>query len=144
MDDSKTKKINYFMSFALAVFVSYSCYSIIFQAKIRNKPNKQALSLIMKNSSLGDFRENFMAKYLKYGTEELIAIEPDEATLKIRMPGELGASDWMLYVQFDDEKITAMRMRKHDGIHSFHKPKETPADVGEEMRLFGGMDKKMP
>ena len=43
-------------------------------------------------------------------------------------PLEFGAGNWALAVEFDGDQVTAVRIRKGDGLQEFHHPVEAPPD----------------
>lgn len=43
-------------------------------------------------------------------------------------PYEFGAQSWVLVLDFQGERVTALRVRTHDGFADFQRPAEAPAD----------------
>lgn len=46
----------------------------------------------------------------------------------VRMPSEVRATDWMLLIDFEQDRVSQVRMRTSDGMDIVHKPKEAPPD----------------
>ena len=52
-------------------------------------------------------------------------------------PLEFGAGNWVLAIEFQDDQVSAVRVRKGDGLQEFHHPVEAPLD---KVRSMGGSD----
>ena len=52
-------------------------------------------------------------------------------------PLEFGAGNWVLAIEFRGEQVSAIRIRKGDGLQDFHHPVEAPPD---KVRSTGGSD----
>ena len=49
-------------------------------------------------------------------------------------PYEFGAQGWVLVIEFQGERVTALRVRTHDGLKDFQRPETAPVDkVGRSM-----------
>jgi hypothetical protein len=54
--------------------------------------------------------------------------EVEDAMWLASAPYEFGAQSWVLVVEFQDNRLTALRVRTHDGFKDFQRPAEAPAD----------------
>jgi hypothetical protein len=43
-------------------------------------------------------------------------------------PYEFGAGNWVLAIEFQGDQVSAVRVRKGDGLQEFHHPVEAPPD----------------
>ena len=43
-------------------------------------------------------------------------------------PYEFGAQSWVLAIEFEGERVSALRVRTHDGFKDFQRPAEAPPD----------------
>lgn len=43
-------------------------------------------------------------------------------------PLEFGAGNWVLAIEFQGDRVSAVRVRKGDGLQEFHHPVEAPPD----------------
>ena len=46
-------------------------------------------------------------------------------------PLEFGARNWVLAIEFQDDQVSAIRVRKGDGLQEFHHPVEAPPDKAQ-------------
>jgi hypothetical protein len=52
----------------------------------------------------------------------------DDATWLASAPYEFGAQSWVLVIDFQGERVSALRVRTHDGFADFQRPTEAPLD----------------
>ena len=110
----------------LVIVIPVLIYFNVFHTKIQNGPNRQALSVMMQNLSIDDSKEDFDKIYEKYKTDKLNLYKSEGNQWYVRMPIEFGATDWILLVDFKNDKITGIKIRISDDI-IFH-PKDAPED----------------
>jgi hypothetical protein len=92
----------------------------------RNTPNRAALLEIREGIHIGDGYESALRSYWQHAAKDLNLYADSPKTWAVSMPFEIGATDWVLYVDFSDGKVSAMRVRTSNGPP----PNEAPADVG--------------
>ena len=52
-------------------------------------------------------------------------------------PYEFGAGNWVLAIEFEGDRVSAVRVRKGDGLQDFHHPVEAPPDKVRSTTGFG-------
>ncbi len=52
----------------------------------------------------------------------------EDAIWTASAPYEFGAQSWVLVIEFQGERVTALRVRTHDGFKDFQRPVEAPVD----------------
>lgn len=79
---------------------------------------------------IGDTRQRVAEVFHQYKSDRTILYnDPQTPVWEIRMPFEFGASDWVLYVEFDhEEKLSASGIRTSDGPYS--KLQDSIEDLG--------------
>lgn len=105
----------------LGAFLGYT----IFDNRIVNLKNKKALVAIMDNLLLGDEKVKVREIYNQYKTNTLELVELENSWL-IRMPHEFGATDWVVWIGFENNKIISLKIRLSDSKEM--KPKNSPPD----------------
>ena len=95
-----------------------------------NASSKEALSQMHENIQLGDSQEAVWASINSLKTDKCsVRTNAFQDTWEVGMPWELGAGDWMLFVQFGSHRmVSAVAFRTSDGIYL--KPKGAPEDKG--------------
>lgn len=110
--------------------IAYICYEIFFGASVNNAQSKDALRRIHQEISIGASPTDVALIYERNKTERTqLRTDIFERTWEIRMPFEFGATDPILYIQFNsDGGVSAVAMRTSDGIH--HEPPSNYPDKG--------------
>ncbi|MFC1703331.1 hypothetical protein ACFL1E_00915 [Candidatus Omnitrophota bacterium] len=104
----------------------------LFLNKILNQDDKKALITIMENLQIGDEKERVENIFSRHRTDALELKKSEdyegweENQWLIQMPVEFGATDWILWIEFVDEKVASLKIRLHDSKDL--KPKGTPPD----------------
>jgi hypothetical protein len=95
-----------------------------------NAPNRIALTAIHRDIALGDTYEAAQETFYRHRTNatKLLVLEPQ--LLRVNTPLELGARNWVLLVEFEDGKVSAVRMRESDFAST--SPKIPPPPGGPE------------
>ena len=106
-------------------------WSLFFQPALLNRDSKIALAAMHQDILLSASQDEVSSIYKRFKTNRThIKTDVFRETWEIGMPFELGASDWILYVQFDGNcRVSAVAIRTSDGSH--WRPLESPADKGE-------------
>ena len=91
-----------------------------------NASNRAALLKIREQLSVGDGYEKTLKTYWQYASPDLRLYSGSPQMWSISMPSEFGASDWVLYLDFSDGKVSAIRVRTSDGP----RPSAAPNDLG--------------
>jgi hypothetical protein len=99
-------------------------------ARTLNASSKEALSQMHENIQIGDSQEAVRASINSLKTDRIsVRTNAFQDTWEVSMPRELGAGDWMLFVQFGSNRmVLAVALRTSDGIYL--KPKGAPEDKG--------------
>lgn len=103
---------------------------MLYEDRVLNISSKHALRQMHEEISLGATHDHVVRTYERLKTDRTtIDCEVLRNTCTIGMPLEFGSSDWMLYVQFaDDRTVSCVAMRTSDGAH--FKPRSLPNDKG--------------
>jgi hypothetical protein len=91
----------------------------------KNASNRAAMIKIRDEIHLGDGYENVLRSYWLYAPKDLRLDTGSPKTWTVSMPHEFSAGDWVLWVEFADGKVSAVRVRTSDGPA----PSDAPADV---------------
>ncbi len=110
--------------------ILYLVWHMLFEASINNRLSKEAVAKMHNEIALADSVERVTSIYEKTKTfRNTIRTDVFKNTWVIGMPFEFGASDWILYIQYDmQNKVSSVAMRTSDGMHS--KPANSPKDKG--------------
>ncbi|MCM3872563.1 MAG: hypothetical protein ND895_17915 [Pyrinomonadaceae bacterium] len=81
---------------------------------------------IREEIHLGYSYESALRSYWLHAPKDLRLDAGSSKTWTVSMPGEFAARDWVLWVEFADGKVSAVRVRTSDGPP----PTDAPADVG--------------
>jgi hypothetical protein len=100
----------------------------VFRTHKSNEPHRTALLQIRDAVSMGASHTDVLGAYWQHRTDSLRLFANGPAGWVITMPMELGASDWKLFVEFQDGRVTAVRVRTTDGPP----PKDGPKDKQRE------------
>jgi hypothetical protein len=98
----------------------------------RNAPNRAALLKIRGKLQVGDSYEKTLRAYWRNASCDLRLNAESAETWSVVMPFEIGASDWVMYVDFSDGKVSSIRVRTSDG--------PTPGDGPEDVTTPGISD----
>jgi hypothetical protein len=91
-----------------------------------NAANRQAILQIHSGVAVGADRETVLQAFWSSRTHDLRLDVDNPDRWLVSMPGEFGASDWTLIVEFHVGKVSALRVRTADGP----RPQNGPADKG--------------
>lgn len=120
---------HFFMPFILIGIFLLFCISGLFFGRwhFQNAKNRTALMKIRENIKHGDSLETVLLNYSKFRTDEIELNQLKENFWLVEMPGEFGATDWRLFISFEQKKVAAIYFRNSDG----NKPEDAPNDVGD-------------
>jgi len=109
--------------------IAWIAVDTFFGASLRNAPSKDALRRIHQEINIGLSQDDVFAIYARNKTGRTrLRTTIFQDTWDISMPFEFGATDPILYVQFDSAaKVSAVAMRTSDGIHL-----EPPSDYQDK------------
>lgn len=110
------------------VWVKGFWFTEVFRTHKSNELHRTALLQIRDAVSVGASHADVLAAYWKHRTDELRLHAESPTGWGIRMPLELGASDWNLFIEFQNGRVTAVRVRTSDGPP----PKDGPKDKQKE------------
>ena len=104
---------------------------MLFGARYLNTSSKEALRRMHEELNVGFSKDEVLSVYERNKTARTKFVTDSwKDTWDISMPFEFGATDWVLYVQFDcSAKVTSLVMRTSDGIHN--RPRSSPQDKGD-------------
>jgi hypothetical protein len=100
---------------ALCVIVWASIFTFVFHTHKRNAPHREALLQIRDAVSMGASRDDVLAAYWRFRSNALTLRQETATDWLISMPLEFGARDWLLLIEFRDDRVTAVRVRTSDG-----------------------------
>jgi hypothetical protein len=109
--------------------ISINCflfYIYFVQPKSLNIENKKVISAIMNELDIGDTKQDVKNVFEKLKTDTLKLSQGRDEWL-INMPLEFGATDWVLRIGFENDRITYLKMETSDGPTGI-KPKGAPKD----------------
>lgn len=123
--------IEILISVLLVGVIGYLGWRVAFEPRYQNQSSRQALEKLHENLRLGDSQQRILELYSQFQTDRTRLRKDTHANVwEIGMPFELGAGDWILYIEFDDSKrLSAAVFRTSDGI--FRRPRNSPEDIGE-------------
>ena len=102
-------------------------YFTVFDAKLRNRASHIALAAIMQDLTPGDSQTRVREVYAARRIDRLMLLESSPESWSIGMPGEFGASDWILYLDFEAQKLIRLRMRNSNSTAL--PPSDVPPDI---------------
>jgi hypothetical protein len=91
-----------------------------------NTQKREAMLKVREEIHIGDGYESALRSYWLHGSKDLRLDAGSPKTWTVSMPREFPARDWVLWVEFADGKVSAVRVRTSDGPP----PSDAPADVG--------------
>jgi len=96
----------------------------LFHTHQSNERNRTALLHFSNSLKIGDSHFEVLSAYWGHRTDDLrIFVEGSDFWL-VRMPRELGTSEWILFIEFVNNKVSKLRVRTTDGLP----PKNGPND----------------
>ena len=98
-----------------ALWIRGFWFTEIFHTSKRNEPNRAALIKIREAINVGASHAHVLAAYWSNRTDELKLFADRPTDWIIGMPSEFGASDRRLHIEFQDGKVTVIKMRTSDG-----------------------------
>lgn len=91
----------------------------------KNTPNRAALLKMREEIQIGDGYEAVLKSFWQHTTRDLRLDAGGPQTWTVSMPYELAARNWVMYVEFSNGKVSALKVRTSDGP----RPHDAPADV---------------
>jgi len=95
-----------------------------FHSHESNEPNRAALLRVRGAIDIGASHGEVLAAYWQHRVDQLRLSADSYAEWSISMPLEFGTSDWKLRIEFQDGKVSAVRVRTSDGPS----PSDGPTD----------------
>jgi len=125
----KFKRSHTIISIIIVLAVGYYGWWIfasgdVFHSSKRNEPNRVALLQLYEAIGIGESYSEALSAYWQHRTDDLRLSAEKSSAWSVRMPLEFGASDWTLLVEFQDGRVSAVRVRMSDGPS----PKDGPTD----------------
>jgi hypothetical protein len=96
----------------------------VFHSSRRNAPNRAALRQVYEAVPVGALYAEVLAAYWQHRSDDLRLFADRPTEWAITMPVEFGASDWKLSLEFQEGRVSAIRIRTSDGPP----PKDGPKD----------------
>ena len=112
------------------VWVKGFWFTEVFRTHKSNAPHRIALLQIQDTVALGASHADVLAAYWQHRTDSLRLFADRPAAWVITMPLEFGASDWKLLIEFQDGRVTAVRVRTAEGPPPKDGPKDKQKDAG--------------
>jgi len=92
-----------------------------------NAGSRTALINLQQSVNIGDSHDSVLKAYWQHSSVPL-TLNPTKPELwTVSMPHEIFATDWLLYIEFVDGKVSAVRVRTSDGP----RPSNAPEDKGK-------------
>lgn len=107
-----------------AIWVKAFWFTEVFRTHKSNEPHRAALVQIQDAVALGASHADVLAAYWRHRTDSLRLFADRPTDWVISMPLEFGASDWKLLIEFENGRVTTVRVRTADGPP----PKDGPKD----------------
>ena len=102
----------------------------VFQLPKRNAPNRAGLLQVYDAIRVGASHSEVLSAYWQHRTDSLRLSADTPAVWVIEMPLEFGASDWTLRIEFQDERVSAVRVRTSNGPPPDDGPKDKQKNAG--------------
>jgi hypothetical protein len=102
----------------------------MFHSSKRNAPNRAALLQVYETIGVGASHSEVLSAYWQHRTGDLRLFADKPAEWVVAMPLEFGASDWKLVVEFQDGRVSAVRVRTSDGPPPKDGPKDKQTNAG--------------
>lgn len=112
------------------VWVKGFWFTEVFRTHKSNEPHRTALLQIQDAVALGASHAEVLAVYWQHRTDSLRLFADRPTGWVITMPLEFGASDLKLLVEFQDDRVSAVRVRTSDGPPPKDGPKDKQKDAG--------------
>ena len=124
----KHKRIFTFAGLLLIAYFSWLSFfsGDFFFPHSKNHPNRVAMLKIREDIHLGAGYENVLKSYWQHASRDLRLYSGSPETWTVSMPHELGARNWVLFIEFAEGKVSGMKVRTSDGPHAHG----APPDVG--------------
>jgi hypothetical protein len=106
------------------VWVRWFWFADVFRTHKSNGPQRAAILQIRDAVALDTAYSEVLAAYWEHRTDSLRLFADSATNWVITMPFEFGANDWNLRIEFEDGKVSAVRVRTSDGPP----PKDGPTD----------------
>jgi hypothetical protein len=87
----------------------------VFHSSQQNASHRAALVRIHEAVSVGSSHSDVLSAYWQSRTDSLRLIADTPSEWVITMPLEFGATDWKLVIDFQNDKVSAVRVRTSDG-----------------------------
>ncbi len=123
----KAKRWKSWLLGALFAAIPFVVIRSTFTTHYHNEANRNALATLHGSIAPEDTRGQVLADYYENRTDDLRLHCDEPAECIIGMPGELGATDWNLRIEFCQGRVFAVRMRSTNGP----KPNAGPDDKVE-------------
>ena len=130
----KRLKLSYFVVMVVLVLVAGNAFWVTFRSgdvfftHTQNAPNRTALLQLRDAIDLGASYSEVLAAYWRLRTIYLRLGVEDPATWVVSTPLEFLVTNWEMFIEFRDGKVTAVRIRTAKG----NPPKDGPTDKQEQ------------
>ena len=105
-------------------------FTEVLRTHTSNEPHRTALVQIQDAVALGASHADVLAAYWQHRTDSLRLFADSPADWVITMPLEFGAYDWKLLIEFQDARVSAVRVRTSDGPPPKDGPRDKQKDGG--------------
>ena len=102
----------------------------VFHSFTRNAPNRAVLLQVYEAVSVGASHSEVLSAYWQRRTDDLRLFADRPTDWIVTIPLEFGASDWKLLIEFQDGRVSAVRVRTSDGPPPKDGPKDKQKDLG--------------
>jgi hypothetical protein len=97
---------------------------------IPNRNAREELRRFYESLSLGDEQSEVRNRFAASRFKDLRLVELEPTGWEVCSPNEFGSTNWILYIKFQDGKISSTYVRMADSVK--RKPQGSPADRRKE------------
>ncbi|MDB6110800.1 MAG: hypothetical protein JWR69_2550 [Pedosphaera sp.] len=102
----------------------------VFHSPERKVHNRAMLLQLYETVGVGASQPEVLSAYWQHRTDDLRLIADQPTNWAVTMPSELGASDWRLRIEFQEGRVSAVRVRTSDGPQPKDGPKDKQKNAG--------------
>lgn len=122
---------NYKFYIVIIIALFFTSFLLLNSTQIKvfnNKTYHSYIINIMSELNIGDEREKIEKIMCSFENSQIRLVKEADKKWVIETPLEFGASNWILIIDFYDNKITSLRIRTEDSV--LNKPHDAPPDKG--------------
>jgi len=109
--------------------LGYFCHKHIVRTQQQRRLSRNAIISLMNKLQVGDTAEDVESAVRLHRAARLQLVKNSRDAWTVTTPLEFGATNWLLYIDFRNQRVVRLRIRTEDSID--FKPPEAPADKCE-------------